>query len=230
MDGAPLANTVVPAAGVTHMRALGTTVTLAVGHSDALQVAEAVLRDELDANDHACSRFRPDSEIWNLYAGGRFVQASALLFEAVSVASVVAERTGGAVDPTVGQAVEALGYDRDFAEVPAIGASLRTKPVPAPGWWLVELDNKTHSVAVPSGVRLDLGATAKALVADRAAARIASVTQSGALVCVGGDVSVSGPPPEGGWPVGIAVDCSGPFDAGPVVSVSVGGLASSSTT
>jgi thiamine biosynthesis lipoprotein len=229
MDGAPLANTVASAAGVTHLRALGTTVTLAVDRSDALTVAEAVLRDELDSIDHACSRFRSDSEIWNLYADGRLVEASPLLYEAVSVACAVAERTGGAVDPTVGQAVEALGYDRDFAEVPAMGASLRAKPVPAPGWWLVELDKKTHSVAVPSGVRLDLGATAKALVADKAAARIASVTRSGVLVCVGGDVSVSGPPPEDGWPVGIAVDCAGPVDAGPVVSIGAGGLASSST-
>jgi thiamine biosynthesis lipoprotein len=230
MDGEPLANPVERAAGVTHLRALGTTVTLALDRNDALVVAETILRDELDAIDRACSRFRPDSEIRCLdAAGGRPVRASALLYEAVSVACAVAERTGGVVDPTVGRAVEALGYDRDFVEVPAIGPPILSEPVPAPGWWLIELDAQERSIAVPPGVRLDLGATAKALVADRAARRIASVTDSGALVCVGGDVSVSGPPVAGGWPVGIAVDCARPFGPGPVVSVSVGGLASSST-
>ena len=156
------------------------------------------------------------------------MHVSALLYEAVSVALVAAERTGGAVDPTVGRAVEALGYDRDIADVPRLGAELRISPVPAPGWWLVEIDAASRSVTVPEGVHLDLGATAKALVADRAARRIASATGSGTLVCVGGDVAVSGPPPEGGWPVGIAVNSTGPFEGGPVVSVSTGGLASSS--
>ncbi|HVA03897.1 MAG TPA: FAD:protein FMN transferase [Acidimicrobiales bacterium] len=215
--------------GRTHFRALGTTVTLAVEDIDVLTVAEAALRDELEAIDRACSRFRPDSEIWRLYRDGRPVQASPLLYEAVSVACAVAERSSGAVDPTVGGAVEALGYDRDFADVPAIGEPLVVAPVPAPGWWLIELDEEARSVAVPRGIRLDLGASAKALVADRAAIRIASMTSSATLVCVGGDIAVSGPAPHEGWPVGIAVDCVGPFEGGPVVSVSTGGLASSST-
>ena len=215
--------------GRTHLRALGTTVTLAVADVDVLGTAESALRDELEAIDRACSRFRSDSEIWGLYREGRPMEASPLLYEAVSVACAVAELSGGAVDPTVGDAVEALGYDRDFAEVAAIGEPLVTRPVPAPGWWLIELNDQTRSIAVPGGIRLDLGASAKALVADRAARRIASMTNSGTLVCVGGDISVSGPAPHGGWPVGIAVDCVEPFDDGPVVSISAGGLASSST-
>ena len=82
---------------------------------------------------------------------------------------------------------------------------------------------------VPSGVRLDLGATAEALAADRAAARIAMVTGSGVLVGLGGDVAVAGRPPVGGWPIGIAVNSSGPLDGGPIVALFEGGLASSST-
>ncbi len=229
MDGDLTAHTVERDAGVTHFRALGTTVTLAVAHRDALGSAEIVLRLELAAIDRACSRFRSDAEIWTLYGDGRPVPVSALLYEAVSVACAVAELSAGAVDPTVGNAVESLGYDRDFAHVPATGEPLRARPVPAPGWWLIELDEETRSVRVPPGVRLDLGASAKALVADRAAHRIAAVTGSGTLVSVGGDVAVAGPTPGEGWPVGIAVDSAGPFETGPVVLVSSGGLASSST-
>ncbi len=82
---------------------------------------------------------------------------------------------------------------------------------------------------MPTGVRLDLGATAKALMADRAAHAIASDSGAGVLVCAGGDVAVAGAAPKGGWPVGIALNSAGPFESGPVVSVTAGGLASSST-
>ncbi len=216
---------------VVHLRALGTTVTLALRRVDAVDAARAVLRRELEAIDRACSRFRDDSEIHRLYVGGgRPVPVGALLFEAVSVACDVAQRTGGAVDPTVGRAVEALGYDRDFAQIVRRRTHQSEEPVPAPGWWCIDLDHRERSVAVPPGVRLDLGATAKALVADRAARAIASDFGVGVLVCVGGDVAVAGQAPEGGWPVGIAQNSSGPLEDGPVVSILGGGLASSSST
>jgi thiamine biosynthesis lipoprotein len=180
--------------------------------------------------DRACSRFRPDSEIWHLYSsGGVAVAVSPLLYQAVTISLEVAERTGGAVDPTVGPAVEALGYDRDFAAVPRVGTALTAPPVAAPGWWNVECDPGRRTVRLPATVRLDLGATAKALVADRAAAHIASTTGSGVLVSVGGDLAVDGASPQGGWPVAIAVDSSAPVGAELVVAVTGGGLASSST-
>jgi thiamine biosynthesis lipoprotein len=141
----------------------------------------------------------------------------------------MAESTGGAVDPTVGLAVEALGYDRDFADVATDGPALDHAPIPAPGWRCVEHDRRTRVVRLPPGVRLDLGATGKAFAADHAAAHIASSTGAGVLVSVGGDLSVAGPSPQGGWAVAIAVDSSGPVGADPVVAVSDGGLASSST-
>jgi len=216
--------------GETQFRALGTTATLVVERPAALGLATAILRAELEAIDRTCSRFRADSEIRSLCAGaGQVVPVSALLFEAVAAACSVAERTGGAVDPTVGHAVEWLGYDRDFAALPAIGSPLRGAPEPAPGWWCIEFDEHPPRVRVPAGVQLDLGATAKALAADRAATRISSTTGSGVLVSLGGDVAVGGPPPQDGWPIGIAENSSGRFDAGPMVCITEGGVASSST-
>ena len=48
---------------------------------------------------------------------------------------------------------------------------------------------------------LDLGATAKAIAADRCAARVTETTGSGVLVNLGGDIATAGPAPEGGWQV-----------------------------
>jgi thiamine biosynthesis lipoprotein len=80
-------------------------------------------------------------------------------------------------------------------------------------------------------VELDLGATAKALAADRAARSAADKTGAGILVSLGGDIAVAGPAPLGGWPVRIADDHRASLDGpGPVVSLESGGLATSSVT
>ena len=98
------------------------------------------------------------------------------------------------------------------------------------GWRTVRVDRRRSTVRVPAGVELDLGATAKALAADRASAVAAEVTGCGALVSLGGDVAVAGKPPEGGWPILIADDHAAPLDGpGPVVAISAGGLATSGT-
>ena len=80
---------------------------------------------------------------------------------------------------------------------------------------------------IPAGVELDLGATAKALAADRAARAAAEATADGVLVSLGGDVAVAGDPPRTqAGPVGIADDHAAPFSAdGPAVAVQSGGLA-----
>ena len=89
------------------------------------------MRDEINAVDLACSRFRPDSELGYLHSqSGRTTVVSPLLFEALTVAVAVAEKTHGAVDPTVGNAMSALGYDRDFDHIDA--TSLRVANVLGP--------------------------------------------------------------------------------------------------
>jgi FAD:protein FMN transferase len=208
--------------------ALGTTALLAVAEPDALEAAEHVLRAELAAIDVACSRFRPDSEISRLTPGAA-APVSPLLAEAIAVALLAAQQTDGLVDPTVGHAVRALGYDRDFADIDPDGADPLPAPQAAPGWWRVGWDGA--SVVLPRGVALDLGATAKALSADRIATRAAAETGAGVLVSLGGDVRVAGPSPADGWRIAVGDDHERALvDPELVVSITAGGLATSSTT
>jgi FAD:protein FMN transferase len=183
--------------------------------------------------DRACSRFRPDSELAELgRAGDRPVAVSALLAEIVAASLRVARMTGGAVDPTVGEAMRRIGYDRDFALVAA--GDLGPLPVhvgPVPGWRRIELDAPRRLLRVPAGVELDLGATAKAFAADLAARSAAAAAGCGVLVSLGGDIAMVGPAPKDGWPVLVAEDHAAPLDGpGQVVRLSRGGLATSSTT
>jgi thiamine biosynthesis lipoprotein len=105
----------------------------------------------------------------------------------------------GAVDPTVGAAMAALGYDRTLAEVrPGTGPRLSVVSS-APGWRTLRLDG--NRLFRPAHVQLDLGATAKAVAADRTAAAIADRLGTGVLVSLGGDIATAGTAPEGGWQV-----------------------------
>jgi len=223
--------------GSASWQALGTGVQVTVTDAARLAAARGMLEDDLAAVDLACSRFRPDSEIVALdraMAGpGAAARVSPLLAEAIAVALRAAWLTGGDVDPTVGAAMNAVGYDRDFSLVPREGPAVKLTVRTIPGWRQVELDDQARLLRVPPGVRLDLGATAKAWAADRSAARIAAALGCGALVSLGGDVAVSGQPPAGGWRIRVQ-DISGrPEDppAGPaaVVAIQAGGLATSST-
>jgi FAD:protein FMN transferase len=214
--------------------ALGTTVVLRVTDPGALLPARAHVQSELDSIDRACSRFRPDSELSRVNArAGRPVHASPLLIEALEVALRAAELTGGDVDPTVGMALELAGYDRDWrllaapAEEPGpprISARARV------GWRTVALDRRTGTVRIPAGVRLDVGATAKAWAADRAASVAAAARGCGVLVGIGGDIATSGAAPAGGWLIHVTDDHRSDASApGQTISIRSGGLATSST-
>src|SRR5262249_62289982 len=125
------------------------------------------------------------------------------------------------------------GSARDSAGVGGAGPRVRLTVRSVPGWRQIELDEESGLLSLPAGTRLDLGATAKAWAADRAAARIAAELGCGALVNLGGDIAVAGPVPDGGWRVRVQ-DVTGRTEEPPrgpsaVIAIRSGGLATSST-
>jgi thiamine biosynthesis lipoprotein len=202
-----------------------TTARLVVTEPAALPAAGELLAGLTARVDAACSRFRTDSELSALPADGRPTRVSPLLAELVEVSLLAAARTGGDVDPTLGAALVAAGYDRDISELDDRGA-IPFLAASEPAWLRVRVDGRT--LTVPAGVRLDLGATAKAWTADRAAAEITASCGTGALVALGGDIATAGPAPDGGWQVAV---CDGPGEPRADVALAAGGaLATSSTT
>jgi len=211
--------------------ALGTSATVLTVEPDDLEPATRCVEAGLRAIDAACSRFRSDSELMKVnHAGGTIVHVGELLLAALVAALRAARLTDGDVDPTVGGALELLGYDTDFASIrsddPAPVTFMRV-----PGWKRVDLDVGASTVRLPEGVTLDLGATGKAVAADRAAAAAFAATGHGVLVSLGGDIATAGPPPPGGWTVRVADSHNSPDDApGQTVALDGGALATSSTT
>ena len=218
-------------------QALGTSVELLVDDLDSLAPARTIVERELEEIDLACSRFREDSELVRLNThSGRPVHVGPLLIEATEIALRAAELTDGDVDPTVGKALELAGYDRDWRLLdrnsptianPQVGvlASFRS------GWRTVEVNRERATLRIPAGVKLDLGATAKAWAADRASRAVHEATGCGVLVGLGGDISTAGPTPAHGWRIHVTDDHRhGPGSPGQTISIAGGGLATSSTT
>jgi FAD:protein FMN transferase len=160
--------------------------------------------------DRIFSRFRTGSEL-NLAndASAEFVGVSPVFARALVLALDAARRTDGLVDPTLGAAVEAAGYDRDFADL----AVDERPPAPAVhgSWRHVRVAGRL--VFRYPGTKLDLNCVVKGLAVDAALGLIAGE----AFVAAGGDVAVRGRAVVG-------------LPGGGSLALSNGGLATSGTT
>lgn len=126
--------------------------------------AEAIERI-FQARDRQFSRFRDDSELSRVNRSAREVVTVSKTFgQMVERALAAASSTGGLVDPTLGDALTAAGYDRDFhqlepsAEAPRAGALGRWRAVRIVGRLLMR----------PVGLELDLNGVVKGQTVDEA--------------------------------------------------------------
>ena len=170
---------------------------------------EAV-QELFDRLDRTFSRFRADSELNVVNEGSaEFVGVSPVFARALVLALDAARRTDGLVDPTLGAAIEAAGYDRDFAELPA------DAPPPGPAvhgsWRHVRVAGRL--VFRYPGTKLDLNCVVKGLAVDAALGLLAGE----GFVAAGGDVVVRGSADVG-------------FPGGGSLALKNGGLATSGTT
>ncbi len=213
---------------IAERSALGTIARVVVAPPEQIHVALALANEELARLDAQASRFRADAEIARVSAAGAGTYlVSPGCAEAMSTALRAARWTDGRVDPTVGDCLVALGYDRDFALLPDDDTALVTSAArPAAGWQHLSVNGRLLSCARRIGI--DLGATAKGLGADRIARRIGARGERAVLVSLGGDLAVGGRLPAGGWPLRVA-DTSLHADGGQVVRMLAGGLATSAT-
>ena len=213
--------------------ALGTTAVVLVEDGAALEGARAACERIVADVDAACSRFRDDSDLTRVNENaGDWVAAPSTLLDALEVAIDAARATRGLVDPTVGRAMCDIGYDRDFSEIVQGGPRVAVRVRRVPGWQRIELDRPRGRIRIPRGVVIDLGATAKAWCADRAARAAADATGAGVAIGLGGDLAFAGTAPIGGWRVHVTEDHRASVDepGGQTISMRGGGIATSGTS
>lgn len=173
--------------------------------SSSAALAETILTDLFRSWEAVLSRFDPNSALTALNrAAGRWVAVPEVLWEAIQAALDASRATGGVFDPTVGQYLEALGYDRSVDQLAPGAFAGRFSPPPPTHWQHVALDPATRRVKLPPGTHLDLGGIGKGLTADEALRRLDQAGCVPALVSAGGDLAVRGVPPgPAGWAVGL---------------------------
>ncbi len=182
--------------------------------------------------EQSMSRFRPDSELNKLNSqAGMPVRVSRDLMDVVMASLDAARATEGLVDPTLKDAMLAIGYDRSFEMLVSEGAGMAPAPTPAAGtngagWWDIHCDPELSLVHLPAGVHLDLGGVGKGWAADRAAERLS--VHGPVLVDAGGDIAVSSPPNRSqGWPVAVTDPRNPDGEPLAILKLSSGGVATS---
>ncbi len=188
-----------------------------------LAFAQDRLHHWIDAVDAACNRFRADSEITRLNAARGEVALSDTLTRALVAARRASELTEGLCVPTVLPSLLALGYDRDYDTLNAVA----DEPVdlhPAPAFDTLGFDEATRRVTRTDWM-IDLGASAKALVADLVVEDVSPT--GGVVVEIGGDVCARGRGPEGPWVIGVAETLAVTGDE-PRITLENGAVATSS--
>jgi thiamine biosynthesis lipoprotein len=158
---------------------------------------EAFLRDY----EARLSRFREDSELSLLNADPRDeVPASELLRSAVSAAIKAAEISGGLVDPTLLDDIQAAGYAARWTgeeRIDLAEALAGERPEPAPAsaapqqrWREIEVDDEARVIRRPAGLQIDNGGSGKGHAADLAA-ELLDGYEHWAVDC-GGDIRIGG--------------------------------------
>ena len=208
--------------------ALGSYVFLATRLPTDLPRAEALARQVLVDLDETCSRFREDSDLSRVNRqAGQWVRVDPMLVAAVRVAVDAARHTDGLVNPLLGRRLVELGYDRDLGLLDEADDGARPAAWPPHGaydWHRIELAD--DAIRIPRETALDLGATAKAWGADLIAGAHEQHLRGPALVSLGGDIALAGPPDEA-WSIGVSTHPDGPVED--LITLTSGGLATSST-
>jgi len=151
--------------------------------------------------EERCTRFSQRSELMQIAAqAGVPVRTSAILYEAVRFALMVAEASGGAFDPTVGHRMEARGFNREHRT----GEIVRTGIAPDDdvSYRDVVIDPDRRTIMLRRPLTLDLGAVAKGLAVDTAARELGPFRDF--AIDAGGDLYLGGSNPRGApWSAGI---------------------------
>ena len=151
-----------------------------------------------EQRDATFSRFRQGSELVRVNANaGPIIRVSPDFAAAVSAALDAARATSGLVDPTLGAAIEAAGYDADFLEL--VPDPRPVDLAPRSDWRQIRVGGGLL-IRPPSTV-LDLNGVVKAMTVDGAAALL---IEHG-FVSAGGDIATNGLPVSVALPGGGAV-------------------------
>ncbi len=146
--------------------------------------------------DAIMSDYRVDSELMRLSdrAGQGPVQVSDELFEVLSFAQDLHEKSGGVFDVTAGPAVQLWREMRRTGTLAGAEAIAAARDLVGSQWMVLDASSRTVELQKP-GMRLDLGGIAKGYACDAAAQVLREHGVTRFLVAMAGDIVVGEAPP-----------------------------------
>jgi thiamine biosynthesis lipoprotein len=154
--------------------------------------------------EQALSRFRSDSELSRLnQTFDQPVEVSDTLWDVFQYALSAETITNGLVTPTVLDAMLEAGYDQNFDTLPRYQSQhgllvlSAVNPLSVVTW-----NEKSQTICLPQGVRLDFGGVAKGWAAYQTVERLKEY--GSALMNAAGDIAISDSLASGApWPIGV---------------------------
>lgn len=187
--------------------AMNTYITLTV-YGENADTALNKAEDRIHEIEALLSVTDEDSEIYAVnHSGGTPVRLSSDTERVLSFALDMAQKTNGALDPTIYPVLTAWGFTTDSYQIPAqekLDQLLKTI-----GFDKVQIED--HALALPNGMQLDLGAVTKGYTGDEIVNLLKNSSVASAIINLGGNVQTLGTRPDGSmWRVGLkAPDADG---------------------
>lgn len=170
---------------------------------DLPDAARAVVGEVIESFDRTWSRFRADSVVTALAAGGASVPLPPDAADMLDAYAELSAATAGAVNPLVGLSLAGRGYDAALTLVDH-GA------VPAPAQWEHALE-WTDALSLAEPALIDVGALGKGRLADLILAALAPWAATDVIIDASGDIVVRGAPQR--------IGLEHPFDARRAIGV-----------
>lgn len=171
----------------------------AYGEHGEAALEEAMARiQELEA---LWSVTNEESEIYQAnHSGGQAVPVSEETGNLISFALAMAERTQGALDPTIYPVLTAWGFTTDTKQVPS--QAQIDELLPLADYSKISLTGT--SLTIPAGMEMDLGAVGKGYTADLATEVLREHHITSGIISLGGNIQVIGSRPDGSdWRIGV---------------------------
>lgn len=147
-----------------------------------------------------------DSEIWKInHAGGGITEISQETADIISFALDTAEKTGGALEPTIYPVLREWGFTTGDYKIPS--AEMLAELLKKTGYKKVNLTG--NMISIPIEMNIDLGAAAKGYTGDAVTQIFRDNGVTSAVISLGGNVQTLGSKPDGSdWKVSVR----DPFD------------------
>lgn len=170
-------------------------------YGDHAETALADVKDKITELESLWSVTDESSEIYKLnHSGGQQVAVSQDTAEMIEFALDMAEKTDGALEPTIYPVLTAWGFTTGEYHVPT--EEELAQLLKSVGYDRVKTDS--DHIALEEGMMLDLGAVGKGYAGDLAVEILREQGITSALLDIGGNIQTIGSKPDGSnWRIGI---------------------------